>query len=209
MKLIGFYNYTVILTYVGLVCGVLGMKFASEGRLGLAIIFLVIAGTCDMFDGVIARSKKDRTANEKSFGIQLDSLCDVICFGVFPAVYLYFSGVQTAVGIVILALYVLCAVIRLAFFNVLEGNRQLTEGGCAKGYRGLPVTTAAIIFPLFYLLGLLINNNEVMVIIYHILPAIVGFLFVLDFRLPKPDIGKLFQKKSKTNIQVEDFNNVE
>ena len=209
MKFIGFYNYTVILTYVWLFCGVLGMKFASEGRLGLAVLLLFISGVCDMFDGVIARTKKDRSANEKNFGIQLDSLCDVICFGVAPAVYLYFSGVDTVVGIIILALYVLCAVIRLAFFNVLEGSRQKNEGGCAKYFRGLPVTTAAMIFPLFYLIGLAVNNSDIMAIVYHILPAIVAFLFILDFRIPKPDIGQMLQKKCKSNIQVEDLNNIE
>ena len=108
-----------------------------------------------MCDGVVARTKKNRTADEKNFGIQLDSLCDVVCFGVFPAVILFFSGVNTVCGLAILIFYALCAVIRLAFFNVLETKRQVAEGGCAKGYRGLPVTSAAIILPFFYLSTLL------------------------------------------------------
>jgi CDP-diacylglycerol--serine O-phosphatidyltransferase len=150
-----------------------------------------------MFDGVVARSKKNRTADEKSFGIQLDSLCDVVCFGVFPAVILFFSGVDSIGGIAILVLYVLCALIRLAFFNVLETKRQQTEDGCAKSYRGLPVTSAAIIFPLCHFVGMAVPGN-VMAVVYYILPFVTAVLFVADFRIPKIDIGKLlFKKKSK------------
>ena len=168
MKFIGFYDYTVVLTYISLVSGVIGMNFAGEGKPGAAICCLMLSGICDMFDGAVARTKKYRTTDEKNFGIQLDSLCDVICFGVFPAVFLYFSGVTTVVGIALLILYVLCAVIRLAFFNVLETKRQMSEDGCAKEYRGLPVTSTAIIFPFFYLVSLLLPSH-VMRVIYHIL----------------------------------------
>ncbi len=194
MKFIGYYNYTVILTYLSLISGVLGMKFAYDGRLGIAICALAFSGICDMFDGAVARSKKNRTQDEKNFGIQLDSLCDVICFGVFPAVYLYFSGINTIGGIAILVFYILCALIRLAFFNVLETKRQASEEGCAKGYRGLPVTTAAILYPLFYLIGLVVPDN-VMTIVYYILPAFMGLMFISDIHIPKFDIAKLFRKK--------------
>ncbi len=199
MKFIGFYNYTVILTYMSLISGIVGMKFASEGRLGLAIICLMLSGFCDMFDGVVARTKKDRTADQKNFGIQIDSLCDVICFGVFPAVFLYFSGVNTIIGISLLAFYVLCAVIRLAFFNVLETNRQMKEDGCAKGYRGMPVTMASMIFPALYLVTWLLPKTavvaDVMRVVYYAMPAVCGFLFIADFRVPKIDIAKLLHKK--------------
>lgn len=193
MKLIGFYDYTVILTYLSLVSGVIGMNLVCQGRFGAAICCLALSGICDLFDGAVARTKKNRTRDEKNFGIQLDSLCDVICFGVFPALFLYFNGVNTILGMALLILYVLCALIRLAFFNVLEINRQMTEEGCAKEYRGLPVTSAAIIFPFFYLLGLILPGN-VMNVIYNILPGLVAILFVADFRIPKFDISKLFHK---------------
>lgn len=198
MKFIGFYNYTVVLTYLSLVSGLFGIKFAHEGKGGLAILCLVISGVCDMFDGVVARTKKNRTVDEKNFGIQLDSLCDVICFGVTPAVILYFSGVNTVLGIAVLVFYVLCAVIRLAFFNVLEMKRQTTESGCAKSYRGLPVTTSAIIFPLFYLISSCIPC-EILRVIYYALPVLTGFLFICDFSVPKIDIGKILAGKDKRN----------
>ena len=193
MKFIGFYDYTVILTYLSLISGLLGMRFAYAGRLGAAICCLAVSGICDMFDGAVARSKKNRTADEKNFGIQLDSLCDVICFGVFPAVILFFSGVNTPWGVAILIFYSLCALIRLAFFNVLETKRQSVEDGCAKSYRGLPVTSSAMIFPFFYLVGLLLPSN-VMGVIWYVLPALVGVLFISDVRIPKFDVAKLFRR---------------
>ena len=193
MKFIGFYSYTVILTYMSLISGLVGMFFAHDGKLLISICCLVFSGICDMFDGVVARSKKNRTADEKSFGIQIDTICDIVCFGVFPAVFLFFSGVDAPWGIAVLAFYVLCALIRLAFFNVLEIKRQETESGCAKFYRGLPVTSAAIIFPAIFLSGYFLPEN-VMEIIYYIIPIITGILFITDFRMPKLDIAKLLHR---------------
>lgn len=195
MRFIGFYNYTVILTYMSLISGVAGMRFASLGRIGAAILCLAFSGVCDLFDGAVARTKKDRSEDEKGFGIQLDSLCDVVCFGVFPAVILYFCGVNSVGGLALLAFYVLCAVIRLAFFNVLEAKRQKTEGGCTKRYRGLPVTTASMVFPFFYLVGLLVPG-QVMLVINHILPLLIGVLFIFDFPVPKLDVSGLFRSSS-------------
>ena len=190
MKFIGFYDYTVILTYMSLVSAVLGIIQASKGAFAAAVLCLVFSGVCDAFDGTVARTKKDRTEDGKAFGIQLDSLCDVVSFGVFPAVLCYFLGMDGFVGIVILCAYCLCAVIRLAFFNVLEAKRQKTESGGNKVYRGLPVTSISIIFPLFYLLRPLMQG-AVFVHLLHVLLALTAFLFVLDFSFRKPSLKKL------------------
>ena len=202
MKFIGFYDYTVVLTYLSLISSILGIKFAYEGKSGAAICCLVISGICDMFDGVVARTKKNRTTDEKNFGIQLDSLCDVVCFGVFPAVFLYFNGVDSVPGVAMLIFYVLCGVIRLAFFNVLEIKRQTNESGCAKAYRGLPITSSAIALPFFYLLGLFLPDT-VMTVIYYILPILMGFLFIADFRMPKMDVAKILgiQKSEEASAE--------
>lgn len=192
MSFIGFYDYTVVLTYMSLVSSLLGMVCAYRGEFGLAVGCLAVSGICDMFDGIVARTKKNRTADEKNFGIQLDSLCDIVCFGVLPAVILYFWGVRKVVGIAALIFYVLCALIRLAFFNVLETKRQMVESGIAKGYRGLPVTTAAIIFPLVFLIDAILPRG-IALAVFYVLPFLVGFLFILDFHVPKIDFVKLVQ----------------
>ena len=82
--MIGFYNYTVVLTYIGLASSVLGIFTAFDGKPSMAVICLIISGICDMFDGKIARTM-DRTQMEKRFGIQIDSLCDLVSFGILPA----------------------------------------------------------------------------------------------------------------------------
>lgn len=184
MKFIGFYDYTVVLTYLSLISSVWGMTRAIHGDYKLAIFCLAFSGICDAFDGIVARTKKGRTQDEKNFGIQLDSLCDMFCFGVFPAMICYLLGVRGALGVALVMFYCLCAVARLAFFNVLEGKRQLAEGGANKSYRGLPVTSIAFILPLTFWLQFVLPELAFFVLL-HVVLLVVGFLFILDFRMPK------------------------
>ena len=110
------------------------------------------------------------------------------------------AGVQTwpamaglaisAIGLPIVFFYCLCAVIRLAFFNVIEGKRQQTEGGCNKTYRGLPVTTSSMILPLVYLLRFVLPGRIFRVVL-HLVMAVTAYLFVLDFSVKKPDWSKI------------------
>ena len=146
--MLGFYNYTVYLTYIGLISSVVGMSFAFAGDVRTALLCLLISGCCDMFDGKIARTKKDRTDEEKRFGIQIDSLCDVVCFGVLPAVISFAAGATKWWQVVIAAGFVLCGVIRLGYFNVMEETRQQKESTNRKTYMGLPITASAIVVPL-------------------------------------------------------------
>lgn len=187
MRFIGFYDYTVILTYISLISSVLGMTRAIHGDYKFAIFCLAVSGICDAFDGRIARTKKNRTDDEKAFGVQLDSLCDVICFGIFPAIICYLLGVRGVIGVILVMFYCLCAVIRLAFFNVLEAKRQANEGGATKVYRGLPVTSIAFILPLAFWLQFIIPELAFMILLHAIL-LVVGFLFILDFPLRKPGL---------------------
>ena len=201
MKFIGVYDYTVILTYISLISSIFGMTQAIHGDYKMAIFCLAFSGACDAFDGRIARTKKDRTADEKNFGIQLDSLCDVICFGVFPAMICYLLGVRGTIGLPIVFFYCICAVIRLAFFNVLEGNRQKTEGGCNKVYRGLPVTSISCILPMAFWLQFLMSDMAFLVLL-HVLLALVGFLFILDFKLPKPNLKQILMMIAAMGVTV-------
>ena len=198
MKLIGFYDYTVIVTYLSMVSAVVGMVFASQDSFTAAILCLLFSGICDAFDGTIARTKKNRTDDEKSFGIQLDSLCDVISFGVFPAFLCYRMGVDGVLGLICVCLYSLCAVIRLAFFNVLETQRQQTEEGTNKYFRGLPVTSISIIFPLFYVFHGYFKAQTFSWILHGMLVAVAA-LFVLDIRIKKLDISRLFHPRAHSH----------
>ena len=83
---IGFWTPSVILTLVGFGFSVIGINelFNDGTNYNVVMACLVLAGICDMFDGTVARMFKDRSDNEIKFGIELDSLVDVISFGVFP-----------------------------------------------------------------------------------------------------------------------------
>ena len=122
--MLGFYNYTVVLTYIGAASGVYGiMSTLTRQSPRIGIICLMLSGLCDMFDGAVAKTRK-RTDDEKRFGIQIDSLADLICFGVLPACIGYAIGLRRSWHQWILVGYALAALIRLAYFNVMEENRQ-------------------------------------------------------------------------------------
>ena len=82
--MIGFYDYTVIMTYISVVSSMIGIFCAVTDHISAAVCCLAFSGLCDMFDGKIARTKKNRTEEEKCFGIQIDSLADIVCFGILP-----------------------------------------------------------------------------------------------------------------------------
>ncbi|MBQ3036925.1 MAG: CDP-alcohol phosphatidyltransferase family protein [Lachnospiraceae bacterium] len=184
--MLGFYDYTVILTYLGVVSSIIGMSFAVEQHYLYAVICLLVSGLCDMFDGAVARTKKNRTEMEKKNGIQLDSLADVVCFGAFPAVIGYCLGMEFKYSLLFAvtgALYVLCAIIRLAYFNVTEEERQKSTDGKRKFYQGLPVTSAALIFPfLFCFRGLL---DAYFPFVYAGALVVTAVCFITNFRMKK------------------------
>ena len=128
------------------------MTRALEGDFKVAILCLALSGLCDMFDGKIARTKKNRTEDEKKFGIQIDSLCDVVCFGVFPAMICYCLGMNHIPGVIILCLYCVASVIRLGYFNVMEEKRQNETSELRHYYQGLPITSMAIALPIVVVL---------------------------------------------------------
>ena len=97
--MLGVYDYTVILTYISLMVSIGGMLFSLNGDCRMALVCLAISGLCDMFDGKVARTKKDRTEVEKRFGIQIDSLADIVCFGVSPAILCYRMGMRGLTGV--------------------------------------------------------------------------------------------------------------
>lgn len=183
--MIGFYDYTVILTYLGLSTGLCGIFLAASSNILYSIVCLLLCGFFDMFDGKVARTKK-RNDDEKNYGIQIDSLSDLVCFGVLPACIGYFLGLKQYYYILVLVLYVLCALIRLAYFNVLEMQRQKEEDSILKCYTGLPVTSVALIIPLIYMFKNMLGNNFNLVYLISLL--VIAMLFILKIKIKKPSL---------------------
>jgi len=182
-SVVGFYNYTVILTYIGVASAVIGIGLAMYGRTSMAIVCLMISGFCDLFDGSIAKTRV-RTENEKKFGIQIDSLADMICFGLLPAAIGFAIGFTHWYEAVALILYVLAALIRLAYYNVTEDELQFSEKTARTHYDGLPVTTVALLLPLVYTLRPVMRSG------FHLLYAVTLLLAAAAF-LVKIKVRKL------------------
>ncbi len=190
VKLLGYYNYTVILTYIGMITGFLGIVYAFEGNSFYAVACLMIAGFCDMFDGTIASTNKKRTEQEKNFGIQIDSLSDLICFGVLPASIVYSMSNKNIIVLAVSAMYVLCGLIRLAYFNVDEQERQKKSSESRKLYYGLPVTLSALFLPMIYGVNCLMYRKPCIPLTITLF--LMGVLFLLPFPLKKPHaVGKI------------------
>ena len=205
--MIGFYDYTVVLTYLSLLSASFGIivSLSGTGHPYIGGFFLLFCGLCDSFDGKVARTKKDRLPEEESFGVEIDSLSDIVAFGVLPAcigsAMLRVSPLMKQLGeqygmfvwksvtvflTALLVLYILSALIRLAYFNVTEEKRRKEEGGVRQYYVGLPVTSAALIFPLILLLNYVIPYE--LTPVYFAGTVLMGFAFLGKFRVKKPGL---------------------
>ncbi len=203
--MIGYYDYTVWLTYGSLISAVAGIFvcFAGHGHPYWGAMFLLLSGLCDAFDGIVARTKKDRTEQEKQYGVQIDSLADLVAFGVLPvciggALYkasaifdplndpCLVARVPYPVYVIIFVAYVLAALIRLAYFNVSALESQRAGEEKVKHYTGLPVTSAALIFPTFLLLRYLISAD--IAIGYYAVMIFTSAAFLARFNIRKPGL---------------------
>ena len=203
--MLGIYNYTVILTYIGFLSGFAGILCAFEGHLSAAVLCLLGAGVCDVFEGKVASTKKDRTRSEKRFGIQIDSLSDIVAFGVLPAVIAVTVTECAWYVCVIAVFYVLAGLIRLAYFNVTEEMRQKSTSEVRKSYAGLPITSAALIFPTFYSIiavyCMCVDNIKIFLELFakDLLSALLGslmlitaILFIVPIKVRKPGTKTLY-----------------
>ena len=204
--MIGVYDYTVILTYLSLLSAAVGItaSLSGGGHPYLGIGCLLLCGLCDAFDGKVASTKKNRTDTERKFGIQIDSLSDLVAFGVLPSAIglafvrtsSFFNGTLNVMGgsewylvalkwgvYAILLFYMLAALIRLAYFNVSEEERQSTETGARKYYLGLPVTSASIVLPFMAVVEHFVPVDTSWLFIGFIL--LMGILFITPFKLEK------------------------
>ena len=185
--MIGFYDYTVVLTYLGFASGVFGILMAFSGHIFAAVLSLMFSGLCDMFDGKVARTKKKRTKEEKNFGIQLDSLSDLVCFGVLPSVIGYQIGINKCYFIPLLIFFPLAGLIRLAYFNMLETMRN--GDGPVKTYIGLPITSSALICPFIFIFRKFLGKYFVLV--YGLALLVIGILFISKIKIKKPQTKQM------------------
>lgn len=181
--MLGFYDYSMWLTYLSEISAIVASFLAISGHPTAAVTCLLFSGLCDMFDGTVARTKKNRTETQKKYGIQIDSLADVVAFGAAPAIIAYTLGMNTWYYCIILVWLALAALIRLAYFNVTEDERQQNSTEKRKAYDGLPVPASAVALPLAYCFRNLLGAAFVPVLAALLL--ICAFCYVGAFKVKK------------------------
>ena len=128
------------ITLMGVCIGLTSIKFALDGKFTLAIVGILFAGLMDALDGRIARLIKGTS----KMGKELDSLGDVISFGVAPAFIMYFWNLQylDKLGWFVCLMYVVCVALRLARFNV---NSEEEQSWKDNFFEGVPAPAGGII----------------------------------------------------------------
>ena len=128
------------ITLIGVCIGLTSIKFALDGKFALAVIAILFAGLMDALDGRIARLIKGTS----KIGKELDSLGDVISFGVAPAFIMYFWNLQylDKLGWFVCLMYVVCVALRLARFNV---NSEEEPSWKDNFFEGVPAPAGGIL----------------------------------------------------------------
>ena len=180
MILLGTYNRAGAVTFTGLLLAAAAAMFSFHRHLPWAMVCLIGCGLCDLFDGWVAR-RLNRSPSEAVFGLQLDSIVDMAAFGVTPVIILLHSGFHEWFDFIFFGIYVCAAAMRLAHFNQEQGDAP----GPPRCYTGLPVTYAALIFPVV-VWGALKADLP----FYHgsvrLAVVITALLFVCKIKVPKP-----------------------
>ncbi len=182
---VGFWHYGVILTYISVVAAVVGIFLSATIGPFWGVVCLFVSGLCDAFDGVVAGTRKHRTAQDRKFGEQIDSLSDLVAFGVAPVAIGYFLGMKKWYYMIVFCVFVLCALIRLAYYNVTEEERVAKGEGKRKSFEGLPVTNVAIAIPIFFIIATMFSAPLATYLIMTGGYLLTAFLMVFRFRMPK------------------------
>ncbi|MDV2683034.1 CDP-diacylglycerol--serine O-phosphatidyltransferase [Alkalihalophilus sp. As8PL] len=158
-----------ILTLMNLGLGALSIIFVLQNELRMGLLFITIAAVCDRLDGAAAR----RFQCTSEFGKQLDSLSDIVSFGVAPALLIHQAILHEfgSVGAIFAIIFIICGAIRLARFNVMESHGFFV---------GLPITAAGCILTFSSLLVPMLEAYSFMFI-----TVILALMMVSSFKVRK------------------------
>ena len=172
----GIYLLPNLITTGALFAGFYSIIAAMSGNLELAAIAIVIAGFLDSLVGRIARL----TNTQSEFGVQYDSLSDMVSFGIAPAIAAYGWGVNTLdqLGLACVFLYASCAALRLARFNVAMGNAKSSD------FTGLPSPVAAALVAGFIWSLSSSVSTQWLFTFGALVTALAGLLMVSNFSYP-------------------------
>ncbi len=156
-----------ICSLTGLLCTMFAIFFAIKGYFIESIISILWAVLFDWFDGIIARKMKGRTKEQGVFGGQLDSMIDIVSFGVFPAILLLSYGDYNVWFMPGAFIIVAGCAIRLSYFNIyglIDSNT----------YRGLSVDNSGIILAFAFLFESLFSHSNFSIILYVLIVSLAA-----------------------------------
>jgi CDP-diacylglycerol--serine O-phosphatidyltransferase len=154
--------------------GVMSIIASSQGKFEKAFIYIILSLIADGLDGRVARL----TNTTSKFGVEFDSLADIVAFGVAPAMFLFFAIGEHygRFGALVSGLYVVFGAIRLARFNVTTNEND------PRYFIGLPIPTAAVVLSSWIMLDVSYSSGFDVIILSGAL--FLGFLMVSNFRYP-------------------------
>ncbi len=182
-----------ILTLVGVCIGLTSIKFAFDGKFELSIIAVIVAAVIDGLDGRIARLIKGTS----KVGKELDSLTDVISFGVAPAFIMYFWALSEIgrLGWLISLIYVICVALRLARFNVSSGGETSWKDNFFEGIPS-PAGGVLVLMPLIYSFSEIQFFNPNYKVVVPILFITISILLIS--KIPTYSLKKIVVPRSTT-----------
>lgn len=168
-----------ICSLLGLLSAVFAIYFAIKGNFSAAIIGILWAVLFDWYDGIIARKLKGRTKEQGIFGSQLDSMIDIVSFGVFPAILLLSYGNYNIWFIPGAFVIIATSALRLSYFNIYG----LID---SKTYKGLSLDNNVLFLALLFLFENFFKQTTFSIILY----AVLMILSALNLSsLPTPKFG--------------------
>jgi CDP-diacylglycerol--serine O-phosphatidyltransferase len=182
-----------MLTLIGVCIGLSSIKFALDKKFELAIIAIVFAALIDGLDGRIARLIKGTS----KVGKELDSLTDVISFGVAPSFIMYFWSLNNLgkFGWLLCLIYVVCVALRLARFNVSSNEEPSWRDNFFEGVPS-PAGGILVLMPLIFSL----SGFDFLIISYNVLVPVffISVSFLLISKLPTYSLKKIIIPRSMT-----------
>ena len=182
-----------MLTLIGVCIGLTSIRFALDGRFEFAIVAIILAAVIDGLDGRIARLIKGTS----KVGKELDSLTDMISFGVAPAFIMYFWKLNTLgrFGWLVCLIFVICVALRLARFNVNSGQEPSWRDNFFEGVPS-PAGGILVLTPLIFSM----TNFEIIPINYDIVVPIffIATSFLLISKFPSYSFKKIVIQRKTT-----------
>ena len=182
-----------IFTLVGVCIGLTSIKFAFDGNFKFSVLAIIAAGLIDGLDGRIARLIKGTS----KVGKELDSLTDVISFGVAPAFIMYFFVMKDLgrVGWLISLIYVVCVALRLARFNITSNAEPSWKDNFFEGIPS-PAGGILVLMPLIYNFSEIQFVNVDFNIVVPSLFLIISILLIS--KIPTYSLKKIVVRRSTT-----------